>query len=72
MRRPGVEIPKDTIVSMIESRGGSDQAQQAAQQLPDVIDHQEHGGLLQQFGIDPKELAGDAEAGAGDGASSER
>ena len=62
-----MEIPKDTIVSMIESRGGSDQAQQAVQQLPDVIDHEEHSGLLEQFGIDPHELAGDAEATRGDG-----
>src|SRR2546423_14400565 len=56
-RRSDVEVPKDTIVSMIESRAGSDQAQQAAEQLPDIVDHQEHGGLLQQFGIDPHELA---------------
>lgn len=34
------------------------QAEQAAQQLPDTIDHEEHGGLLQQFGVDPSQLAG--------------
>src|SRR5437764_7357353 len=65
--RSMVQIPKDTIVSMIKNRAGADQAEQAAGQLPDVIDHEEHGGLLQQFGIDPHELAADADAGAGDG-----
>jgi hypothetical protein len=54
-----MKIPKDRIVSMIESRAGSGQAQQAAQQLPDVVDHEEHAGLLSQFGINPRELAGD-------------
>jgi hypothetical protein len=61
-----LEIPKDTILSMIEGRGGADQAHQAAQQLPDVIDHEEHAGVLQEYGIDPHELAGDADAGSGE------
>jgi hypothetical protein len=54
-----MQIPKDTILSMIESRAGGDQAQQAAGQLPDMVDHEEHGGLLSQFGIDPQELTGE-------------
>ena len=54
-----MRIPKERIVSMIESRAGGAQAQQAAEQLPDVVDHEEHAGLLSQFGIDPQELVGD-------------
>jgi hypothetical protein len=43
---------------MLESRGMGDQAAQASAQLPDQVDHEEHGGLLQQFGINPQELMG--------------
>ncbi len=41
---------------MIESRMGGDQAQQAAQQLPDQVDHEDHADLLGKFGIDPQEM----------------
>ncbi len=51
-----MEIPKEMVVSMIESRFGGEQAQQAAQQLPDQVDHEEHAGLLNQFGVDPQEM----------------
>ena len=60
-----MQIPKDMIVSMIEKRMGSDQAQQAAQQLPDQVDHEQHAGLLNQFGIDPQELLGQSGGGGG-------
>ena len=62
-----MQIPKDQIVSMIESRMGSDQAQQAAQQLPDQVDHEGHAELLNQLGINPQDLIG----GAGSGESRE-
>ncbi|MFZ0042938.1 MAG: hypothetical protein WAK93_16645 [Solirubrobacteraceae bacterium] len=51
-----MQIPKDQIISMIESRAGGDQAQQAQQQLPDQVDHEQHADLLQKFGVDPQEL----------------
>ncbi len=54
-RGRSVEIPKDMIVKMIESRFGGEQAQQANQQLPDQVDHEQHAGLLNQFGLDPQE-----------------
>ncbi len=59
-----MQVPKDMIISMIEQRLGGDQAQQAAQQLPDQVDHEQHAGLLSQFGIDPQELLGQS-GGAG-------
>ncbi len=51
-----MQIPKDQIISLIESRLGADQAAQASQQLPDQVDHEQHGDLLKQFNIDPTEL----------------
>ena len=58
-----MQVPKDMVVSMIEQRFGGAQAQQAAQQLPDQVDHEQHAGLLSQFGIDPQELAGQSGGG---------
>ncbi len=51
-----MQIPKDQIISMIESKMGSGQAQQAAQQLPDQVDHEQHSDLLQKFGVNPQDL----------------
>jgi hypothetical protein len=62
-----MQIPKEQILSMIESRMGGDQAQQAAQQLPDQVDHEQHAGLLSQFGIDPHEIASQFGGGGGGG-----
>ena len=62
-----MQFSKDMIVSMIEQRAGSGQAQQAAQQLPDQVDHEEHAGLLSQFGLDPQELLGQSGGGGGGG-----
>jgi hypothetical protein len=46
---------KQQVLSMIRD---PQQAEQAAQQLPDQIDHEQHGDMLQQFGVDPNQLAG--------------
>jgi hypothetical protein len=59
-RRAGeiMEIPKEQILQMLRDRGNHDQAQQADQQLPDQVDPDQHGDLLQQLGINPSELLG--------------
>jgi hypothetical protein len=53
-----MEIPKEQILQMLRDRGNHDQAQQADQQLPDQVDPDQHGDLLQQLGINPSELLG--------------
>jgi hypothetical protein len=45
---------KQEVLSMISDPA---QAEQAAQQLPEKVDHVEHSNLLQQFGVDPNQLA---------------
>jgi hypothetical protein len=62
-----MEFPKQQVLSLIESRLGGDQAQQAAQQLPDQVDHEQHGNLLQQFGLNPQELVDQFMGGGGQG-----
>jgi hypothetical protein len=51
-----MQIDKQTILDLLRERGGQDQASQAEQELPDQVDTDQHGDLLQRFGLDPQEL----------------
>jgi hypothetical protein len=53
-----MEIPKDQILQLLRDRGKADQADQADQQLPDHVDPEQHGDLLQKLVINPSELLG--------------
>ena len=53
-----MEIPKDKIVELLKERGDHDKAANAEQELPDKVDHEEHAGVLEKHGVDPKELLG--------------
>ena len=61
-----MEIPKDKILDLLRERGDHDKAEQANTELPDQVDTEQHGDLLQKYGIDPKELAGKLPGGIGD------
>ena len=51
-----MQFDKSTIVQFLQQRGQNDTAQQAQQQLPDTVDHQQHADLLQSLGINPQDL----------------
>lgn len=51
-----MEIDKQQIVQMLREQGDHDKAQQAEQQLPDKVDHEQHKDMLEQFGVNPHEL----------------
>jgi hypothetical protein len=53
-----MQIDKAQIIEMLRQQGKNDQADQADQELPDQVDTDQHAGLLQRFGLDPKELLG--------------
>ena len=55
-----MEIPKDQILQMLRSRGDDQKADQAQGELPDQVDPEKHGDLLQKFGVNPQELLGSA------------
>ena len=61
-----MEIPKDKILELLRERGQNDQAEQADKELPDQVDPEQHGGLLEKYGIDPQDLAGKLPGGVGD------
>jgi len=51
-----VEIDKQQIIQMLRDQGDHDKAQQAEQQLPDKVGHEQHKDMLEQFGVNPQEL----------------
>jgi hypothetical protein len=53
-----MEIPKDKILELLRQRGDHEKADQADQELPDQVDTERDGGLLERFGINPQELLG--------------
>ena len=53
-----MEIPKDKILELLRERGEHDKADQADQELPDQVDHEQHSGQLQKLGIEPQEIVG--------------
>jgi hypothetical protein len=57
-----VQFDKETILGMIKDPA---QLEQAAKQLPDMIDHEQHGNLLQGLGINPQELLSKFRGGQG-------
>lgn len=59
-----MQIDKQEIIQMIQSRGDYDKATQAESELPEQIDTDQDSGLLSKFGINPSDLFG--VAGGGD------
>ena len=53
-----MNIDKAQIIEHLTSLGKHDEARRADADLPDKVDTDEHGGLLDQFGVDPKDLLG--------------
>ncbi len=53
-----MKIDKDTVLNLLRSRGDHDKAAQAERELPDEVDDDKHGGLLDKFGVDPKDVLG--------------
>ena len=66
IREDEMEIPKDKILDLLRERGQQDKAEQADKELPGQVDPDQHGDLLQKYGIDPGDLAGKLPGGAGD------
>ena len=52
-----MQLGKQAVIEFIEREVGGEQARSAARQLPDQVDHERHGALLRQFGVDLRELA---------------
>ena len=56
---------KDTILQFLRGKGQHEQADQAAQDLPDQVDPDQHARLLAKFGVNPAELISKFAGGIG-------
>lgn len=52
-----MEFNKEQILDMLIKQGKQHLVPQAQQKLPAKVDHEQHAGMLQELGIDPKNLA---------------
>ena len=55
-----MQFDKTFILEELRKQGQSQHVQNAIQQLPDKIDHDQHAALLQKFGLDPGKLVASA------------
>jgi len=53
-----MKMDKNTILDLLRSRGDHAGAEQAERELPDEVDAEQHGGLLEKFGVNPKDILG--------------
>jgi DNA-binding protein H-NS len=51
-----MQIDKQEVINLLREKGRHDKVDQAQQQLPDKVDHEQHSDLLQKLGINPQEL----------------
>jgi len=58
-----MNIDKQQILDLLRTQGKDDQAQQAASELPDQVDTDQHAGLLEKLGININDLLGGAAGG---------
>ncbi len=60
-----MNIDKDTLLNLLHSNGQHSEADQAATQLPDQVDTDQHAGLLSKLGVDLPALLAKFTGGAG-------
>ncbi|HEX6762080.1 MAG TPA: hypothetical protein VF094_04705 [Gaiellaceae bacterium] len=52
-----MQLDKQFVVDELKKQGQSQRTQQALDELPEKIDHEQHAALLEKFGLDPGQLA---------------
>ena len=52
-----MHIDKSLVIDELRKQGKNEHVQQALQELPEKVDHDEHAALLEKFGVDPGKLA---------------
>jgi len=60
-----MKIDKDQIIGMLRDRGDHQQADEAERELPSEVDHEEHAGMLDRLGLDPKDVLSKITGGGG-------
>jgi hypothetical protein len=52
-----MHLDKQFVLDELKKEAQSEKVQQALNELPDKIDHEQHAALLEKFGLDPGKLA---------------
>jgi hypothetical protein len=52
-----MQLDKQFVLDELKKEGQSQKVQQALDELPAKIDHEQHAALLEKFGLDPGKLA---------------
>jgi len=60
-----MQFDKSMIIDLLRQQGNHSQADQAEQELPDQVDHEEHAGMLGKLGLDPQDLISKLGGGGG-------
>jgi len=55
-----MHIDKQFVLDELRKEGQNEKVQQAIQQLPEKIDHEQHAAELEKLGLDPGKLAAKA------------
>jgi hypothetical protein len=51
-----MHLDKQFVLDELKKEGQSEKVQQALDELPDKIDHEQHAALLTKLGLDPGKL----------------
>lgn len=52
-----MQLDKQFVLDELRKEGQSDRVQQAVNELPEKIDHDQHAAMLEKLGLDPGKLA---------------
>jgi hypothetical protein len=52
-----MHFDKEFVLDELRKEGKSEKVQQALNELPDKIDHEQHAAQLEKLGLDPGKLA---------------
>jgi len=55
-----MQLDKQFVLDELRKAGQNQHVEQALQELPEKIDHDQHAQLLEKFGLDPGKLAEEA------------
>jgi hypothetical protein len=62
-----MQFDKSQILDLLRSQGDTDKAEQADRELPDQVDTDQHGGILERLGLNPADLIAKLAGGGGGG-----
>jgi hypothetical protein len=52
-----MHLDKQWVLDELKKEASSERVQQALQELPEKVDHEQHAALLMKLGLDPGKLA---------------